>query len=164
MIEKSYNLPDRFELEQTYPELRDLKAVTDGLNMLLDKEVEARQTENWSLKIDWIFLIATLPITFYLAFIPSICFYLFSLKPKQRYIDEINERIRSLNSRLQEVKNEYYHVAIQKLKEINDAWDKMEGRDAPPIKVFECPKMYFGQYDLNIELQPTLAHAVEKAR
>lgn len=164
MMEKNYNLPDGFELEQTYPELRDLKVVIDDLNMLLDKEMEARQTENYVLTTEWKILMATLPITMFLVFIPSICYYLFFIKPQQQYADEINERIRILKSKLQEVKNEYCRVAMQKLKEINDAWDKMEERGAPPVKVFECPKPYFGKYDPNIELQPTLVCAVEKAK
>lgn len=163
MIEKSYNLPDRFELEQTYPELRDLKVVIDGLNMLLDKEVGARQTENYVLTTDWKILMVTLPITMFFVFIPSICYYLFFIKPQQQYINEINESICKLRTKIREFKNEYHRVAIQKFKEFNDAWDEMNKRSAPPVKVFECPKMYFGKHD-PIELQPTLAYAVERVR
>ena len=164
MIETNYILPDNFSLEQTYPELKDLKVIIDNLNFLILKEHETEQSVEFELNIEWTLLMLTSPLTMLFAFIPAIYSYFFSIKPLQQRVDEIDEHIRNLQTKLREVKNGYRQIAMQTLKEFDDAWDEIKKRSAPPTKIVNYSEAYFGEYNPNLELQLTLAHAVEKVK
>lgn len=156
------NPPDRLFLEQTFPELRELRVLINDFNDIIDNKIKHLQLIKLDLEIEWGFLVVTLPIMMFFAFIPTLYIYFFSIKKIQQKVNETNEHIHSLRNELWKIESDYRKITIQKLKKIDDDWDKLIKRSTPPTKTVRYPKPYFGKYSptAKLPLQPARGDVV----